>query len=227
MRDSGEGQMGYWRRKASEWFRVISRAYESFPSVLPLMGIKKTHNKAVQWPHRQLFWAVYGISWDIHTGERSVVDEAAGRCFLSPDLRLKEEECSSSASAFQELGLQISCCFLQTEHFRYFFFNLVTQQRDAHLGRNDLSGPTAARLGSSLEEKQYFLLLWQPQAKQFLIGWKRHSSSAYVEKHEDLKKKVITLANEYNSKRQCLNSGGLVGNKHKTLCFHYSAGFNS
>lgn len=193
LRDSGEGQMGYWRRKASEWFRVISRAYESFPRAPPLPpaatdGDEKIHNKAVQWPHRQLFWAVYGISWDIHTGERSVVDEAAGRCFLSPDLRLKEEECSSSASAFQELGQQIICYFCKLNTFST-FFNLVTQQRDAHLGRNNLSGPTAARLGSSLEEKQYFLLLWQPQAKHFFDRMEAAFLECLCRKAWGLKKK--------------------------------------
>lgn len=189
MRDSGGGQMGYWRRKASEWFRVISRAYESFPRVpplLPLMGMKKIHNKAMQWPHpttvlSRLWHFLRHPHWRTQCGGRS--------CRTLLPIPRFETKSSSSASAFQELGQQIICCFLQTEHFLRFFLNLVTQQRDAHLGRNDLSGPTAARLGSSLEEKQYFLLLWQPQAKQFLIGWKRHSSSAYGEKHEDLKKK--------------------------------------
>lgn len=107
--------------KSGLW--VISQG----PPLLPLMGMKKYTTKLT----RQLFWAVYGTSWDIHTGERSVVDEAAGRCFLSPDLRLKEEECSSSASAFQELMQQISCCFCKLNTFstflhvswtRFFFF---------------------------------------------------------------------------------------------------------
>lgn len=188
MRDSGEGQMGYWRRKACEWFRVISRAYESFPRVPPnpscchWWGWKKYTAKQCN-DHTDNCSEPFMAFPETSTLENAVwwtkLQDAAS---YPQDLRLKKY--SSSASAFQELGQQIIC---KLNTFSTFFFNLVTQQRDAHLGRNDLSGPTAARLGSSLEEKQYFLLLWQPQAKHFLIGWKRHSSSAHVEKQEDLK----------------------------------------
>lgn len=159
------------------------------PPLLPLMGMKKIHNKAVQWPHAttvlsRLWHFLRHPHWRTQCGGRSCRTLLPIPRFETKRRRVQQQRlCISRVRATNNL------LFLQTEHFLRFFFNLVTQQRDAHLGRNDLSGPTAARLGSSLEEKQYFLLLWQPQAKQFLIGWKRHSSSAYGEKHEDLKKK--------------------------------------
>lgn len=189
LRDSGEGQMGYWRRKASEWFRVISRAYESFPP-LPCChwwGWKNTQQSSAMTSPTTVMSRLWHFlrhpHWRTQCGGRSCRTLLPIPGFETKRRRVQQQcLCTSRVRATNNL------LFLQTEHFLYFFLTWWLSSENAHLGRNDLSGPTAARLGSSLEEKQYFLLLWQPQAKHFLIGWKRHSSSAYVEKHEDLKK---------------------------------------